>query len=240
MRLGFYINHLARLRDPEKSGDLEPAVLASLALTSGAQLILAGWTKTGGLINERDIRLIRELIHGDLVVIAPLGEEMVEQVIKFQPQGVILVASGWDGVRDFRPLQMEIDAEEITAVASEYKTSGVQPFALLEPEAAAAKTAARCSLTGIVYDASQYSGALNDEEAEAALYRLEDSALAANKFGLVTAIGHGLTYQNVGPVAGLRFVDDLYIGRSIATRALLTGIERAVGEMVSTIDRYRA
>ncbi len=239
MRLGFYINSITRLRDQENSGELEPALVASMAMAAGAQVILAGWTNAGGSLTERDLRLIRELIHGDLVLVVPLGEKQMESAVKFHPEGVILVASGWDTVRDFRPVQMEVDSKDIAAVASAYRAAGVQPLVLVDPEPGALKIAARCGLAGVVLDTSQYGSARIDEEAQDALDRLTDCAMAANRFGLVAAAGHGLNYQNVGPIAGLRYVEEIFIGRSIVVRALNCGIDKAVADMLKTIDRYR-
>ena len=239
MRLGFYLNSVARLRDPEKGGEPEPAVVASLAMSAGAHAILAGWSKSGGVLKERDIRLIRELIHGDLVLIAPLGEDLVEPVIKFKPEGVILVASGWDGIRDFRSLQMEVDANEISTVTSLYRAAGVTTNVLLDPDPNALKVAVRCEVSGVVLDASQYGAARSDEEAEAALDKLADSAMMSHKFGMVTAVSHGLNYQNIGPIAALHYIEELYVGRAIVARALINGIDRAVSEIMNTIDRYR-
>ncbi len=238
MRLGFYLNSLAKLRDPDSTGEPEPAVTAALAMSSGAQLILAGWTASDGSLTERDLRLIREVVHGDLIIVTPLDSGLVEPVAKLRPEGVMMIASGWDGIRDFRPVQMEVDADEIGLVTLEYKTAGIQPAVLIEPDAGSVKAAARIGLSGVTLDASLYAAARTDEDAQSALDKLADAALASHKFGLVTAIGHGLTYQNIGPVAALRYLEELYVGRSIVARAIMSGMDRAIGDMMNTIDRY--
>jgi len=237
MRLGLYLNSLARLRNPDSACEPEPAVIAALAMSFGAQLILAGWIPSGGLLTERDIRLIREVVHGDLIIVTPLDGGLVESVVKLHPEGVMIVASGWDGIRDFRPIQMEVNADEIGLVAAEYKTAGVQPSVLIEPDADSVKATARKGLSGVTLDASLYAAARTDEDAQSALDKLADAALASHKFGLVTAVGHGLTYQNVGPVAALRYVEELYVGRSIIVRAIMNGMDRAIGDIMNAIDR---
>lgn len=239
MRLGFYINPVARYRDPESPAIPEPAVISALAVSFGVQAIVAGFIPSGHLMTERDLKLMRELIHTDLIILTPLGEEFVEPVIKLNPEGVILVASGWDGMRDFRHVQMEIDSEIIASAVSSYRAAGVQTAALIEPDASVIKTVARCGLSGVVLDTLHYSCAASDEEAETALNKIEDCALAAHKFGLVTSAGHGLNYQNVGPIIDLQHIEELFIGRSIVARAVMTGIDRAVGEMIRIIDRHR-
>ncbi|MCF7811700.1 pyridoxine 5'-phosphate synthase [bacterium] len=239
MRFGFYINPAARLRDPEKPITPEPAVIASLAISAGADMIVAGWIPSGWQIGERELRLTSELIHSDLVILTPLKQELVEQTVKFRPHSVILVASGWDGTRDFRHVQPEVDAEDLSSVSAAYRAAGVGVSALVEPDMNALKNIARCGLNGVVIDASEYAAAGTDEEAEAALHRLEDAALASHKFGLITGAGHGLDYNNVAPLAAIKYFEEVYIGRAIVARALLHGIERAVTEMISTFNRYK-
>ena len=239
MRFGFYINPAAKLRDPERPVSPEPAVIASLAISAGADMIVAGWVPSGWVIGERELRLIGELIHNDLVILTPLNEELVEQTVKFRPHSVILVASGWDGVRDFRHVQPEVDAEDLSSVAAAYRAAGVGVSALVEPDTNALKTIVRSGLDGVVIDASEYAAADTDEEAENALHKLEDAALAAHKFGLITAAGHGLDYQNVAPVAAVKYFEEIFIGRAIVALALLHGIERAVSDMISMFGRYK-
>ena len=73
----------------------------------------------------------------------------------------------------------------------------------------------------------------------AAAHELEAAAREARTLGLAVHAGHGLTYENVGPVAALRDVEELNIGHSIISRAVFVGIERAVREMRERIDRAR-
>ncbi len=240
MRLGFYLNPLDRLRDPGSNAEPEPAVIAALAALSGAQPILAGWSSEGGSLSERDLRLVRELVRDDLIIVTPQDSGLVDSVVKLRPDGVLLVASGWDGSRDFRPVQMEMDADAVGSVASEYKSAGVPTSLLAEPDAGSMKAIARSGLAGVVFDAEQYAGARTDEDAQSELDRLADAAMTARKYELNTAIGHGLTYQNIGPVGCLRYVEELYVGRSIVARAVLRGIDRAIGDMMNIIERYRA
>jgi len=240
MRFGFYLNPIVRLRNSETAGEPEPAVVAGLAAAAGAQLILAGWTPVGGDVTERDIRLIREVVHVDLMLVTPQDRNLVEPVVKLQPQGVVLVASGWDGRRDFRPVQLEVDAEEVGSVASAYKSAGLHVSFLIEPDPNAVKIAARQGLSGIVLNASVFAAARTDEEAQTELDRIADATMVGHKFGLHTAVGHGLTYHSIGVIAELAYLGGIYAGRAVAARAIICGIDRAVRDIIAEMDRNRA
>ena len=237
MRLGFYINPIARLRDDQQTREPDTAVLTALAETAGAEIVLVGWNPNNGLISERDVQLIREIIRCDLILVTALDENYVEQVVKFHPEGVVLVSSSWDGVRTAKTVQPEIDKNELAPVAAAYKAAGVQVSALIDPDLPSLKTVTRMGLSGITIDCSTYANAHTDEEAENALDRISDAVMAAHKFNLVASVAHGLHYRNVGPIAGLRFIDEIYIGRAIVNRALVTGVQQAVSDMISMIYR---
>jgi len=236
MTLGFYLNHIALLRSSEQPLDLEPAWFAALAESAGAGVILAGWTPTGGLLTERDFRLIRELVKGELWFLAPVGTDFIEMVVKLQPNGIILVGAGWNGVEPPRPLQFEADAAQIAEAIAAYKTAGIPVSALAQPELASLKTIVRCGLSGLMFDASGYGQARSDSEAQAALDKLAEACLAANKYGLSISIGPGVDYRNAEAFAALRFVETIVMGTPIIQRALMVGLERALARVIEILN----
>jgi pyridoxine 5'-phosphate synthase PdxJ len=63
--------------------------------------------------------------------------------------------------------------------------------------------------------------------------------MAANKYGMVPAAGHGLSFLNAGPVAGIRYMEEMYFGRTLASRALVVGLNQAITDMDTLIYRNR-
>ncbi|MFC2150557.1 pyridoxine 5'-phosphate synthase [Calditrichota bacterium] len=239
MRIGYFVDPVASLRDINMSSEPEPAIAASAAINAGAEVILAGWTRTGGHITDRDLKLISELSHSDLMLVASLGSEFVESVAKYRPHGVVMIGSGWDGKRDPAVVQLDIDSQQLTEAAVAYKAAGVQPLAFADPIPAQMKAAAKAGLRGVVLNAEEYANAKTDEDAEQALDHIADCAMAANKFGLLTAVYHGLNYQNIGPIASIRYVEEIYAGRSVTARALLSGLPQAIRDLIAILDRNR-
>ena len=81
---------------------------------------------------------------------------------------------------------------------------------------------------------------MEDPEGEVQLARLADGAALASSLGLAVHAGHGLTYENVKPVAAIQLIEELNIGHSIISRAVFVGMERAVREMSALIEAARA
>ena len=231
MRLGFYLNPVARLRESLGSTDPDPAVIAAIASNAGADVILIGWNPAGGQITERDVRVAREIVRSDLLLVVPMQAGVVDSVAGSGCQVVILLDSNWDDVKPAASVMVEVEIEALAAINRSFHATGIPASVLIEPSLNAIKAAARVGLTGVVLDCSHYTEAETDEEAETALGSLNDASIAAGKFGLTVAFGHGLTYHNVHPVAGLPYGDDIYIGRAILNRALYVGIDRAIAEM---------
>ncbi len=238
MRIGLYINQITRLRD-DVSREPDPAFIAALAETAGAQPILVGWVSQGTGINERDICMMRELIHGDMLIVTPLDLSQVEPTIKLQPEGVVLTSSSWDGVSPAHPVQAEHDIDIISGIVSNYRQASVPVSLFLDPTLSEIKAVARSGVTGVVLNCLEYATARSDEEAITALDKITDAAVAANKFGLTVAAAHGLNYRNIAPVSAVRFIDELYIGRAIVGRSLVCGLESAIGKLEEIIHHYR-
>ncbi|MCI0658852.1 MAG: pyridoxine 5'-phosphate synthase, partial [Acidobacteria bacterium] len=85
--------------------------------------------------------------------------------------------------------------------------------------------------TLIEINTGKYADARTEELRSLELTKVENAARAGRKLGLLVAAGHGLTYQNVSPIAAISEIEELNIGHSIVARAALVGMDRAVREM---------
>ncbi len=233
MRIGFYINPIARLREHHASGLPDPALAAALAESAGVQLILAGWTPNGGILNERDILLTRELVRGDLFIVTALREDAVDPVLKFHPDGVILVEAGWDGIRQGKSIPLETEADLVSQISATFKAAAIPVAVMIEPNGQSVKTAARVGASGVVLDCSIYASARTEKDAEESIDRIANAAMAASKFGMVASVARGLTSANIGPVSRLSYVEELYFGQTVAARSMLVGLDTAVRELIA-------
>ncbi|MFH0766285.1 MAG: pyridoxine 5'-phosphate synthase [Calditrichota bacterium] len=237
MRLGFYLNPIIRVRDGQYRNEPDPALIAGLAEGAGMGIVLMGWApgQEGGL-TERDARLIREMIHGDLLAVTTPESRNVDSIVKLRPEGVVLVGSGWDGRTEARPLTPE-NEEEFSDIVTSYHSAGIQISALVEPDINRLKNLSKYKLDGVTLDASKYTHAQTDSEAEAALDRLSDAAMAAYKLGLLPSAAHGLNYRNIGPVSRINYLEEIYIGHAIVARSLVVGLDRAIGDILTQVFR---
>jgi pyridoxine 5-phosphate synthase len=235
--MGFYINSIFKLHDVDMPDKADPLLIAGLAASAGADVVLVGWSSQKGNNSDMLIKLVRDAVQADLIVVVSVSESNIEKVVKTRADGVVLVSPEWNGTKTAATVSAGIDSARLAEVNAEYKAAGMTVSAFIEPDITEIKAVAKAALAGVVINCADYARARSDEEAEGSLNRLNDSSIAAGKFGLVAGFGHGLNYRNVGPVAALPYSEELYIGRSIVNRALIVGIDGAIKEMETRIYR---
>jgi len=238
MRVGFYLNPILRIRNNPHRNEPDPAFIAALAETAGAEVVLIGWTPgLEGSLTAQEMQLIRELVHCDLLIVTAAESNYIDSIAKVHPEGVVLVASGWDGRSEARALSPESEGDGFSAVIEAYNTVNLQLSALVNPEINLLKSLLRYKINGVVLDTSAYAQAHTENEAESALDRLNDAAMAAHKLDLLTAAAHGLNYRNIGPVARINYLEEIYIGHALITRSLVVGLNRAMGDIMTIVFR---
>ncbi len=237
MRFGFYINPVLALRNAQKTAEPDLNFISSMAEIAGAEIILLGWNPQDHIVNYNDVSIFRSGLHCDVIFVVPTAEGIADSVIKLKPNAVILASSNWDGVKPPVPIQIDFETDGFSETVSNYNSAGLPVFGYTDPDLNAVKKFAKLNFNGIVFDCTKYADANFDEEAEEELNKIENAALAAGKFGLITSFFGGVHYRNVGPLASLPYGDEIYAGGSIVNRAIVTGMERAVKDMVELIFR---
>ena len=125
-------------------------------------------------------------------------------------------------------------------VVRDLRGAGVHVSLFVDPVLDQVKMAAKLEADAVELNTGSYSDLPMDADASLELGRLRDAARLASRLGLRVLAGHGLNLQNVGPVAAIPEIEELNIGHSLVGRAVLVGLERAVGEMLSAMEKARS
>jgi pyridoxine 5-phosphate synthase len=118
------------------------------------------------------------------------------------------------------------------------KVAGIRTSLFVDPEPAALHASRALEADAVELHTGEYANARGAAR-ELQLARLRRAAALGRSLGLAVHAGHGLTYENVAPVAAVPEIEELNIGHSIVSRAVLVGMERAVREMARTLRRAR-
>jgi pyridoxine 5-phosphate synthase len=116
---------------------------------------------------------------------------------------------------------------------------GIRTSLFIDPDDAAIRTSVDLGVDAIELHTGEYANA-RGEARTAQLERINRGASLARKLSLAVHAGHGLTYENVHPIAAIPEIEELNIGHSIVSRAVFTGMEAAVRDMAEIVRRARA
>ena len=239
IRLGINIDHVATLRQARGGRDPEPVAAAVEAELSGADLITVHVREDRRHINDRDLRLLREIISTELNQELALADEVVQLALEIRPDHACLVPENRQELTTEGGLDVTAEAGRVKLVAQKLKMAGCRVFAFVDPDEAQVLACSKAGVDGIELHTGKFSEVFGKEAEEQELDRLAAAADMAARAGLEVHAGHGLNYRNT-PVLldAVPQIEELNIGHAIIARAVFVGLGHAVSEMRSICDMF--
>jgi pyridoxine 5-phosphate synthase len=169
------------------------------------------------------------------------ASEILDLACELRPMQVTLVPEKREEITTEGGLSLSEPAQrESTAAALARLTGiGIRTALFIDPDDEAIRTSADLGVDAVELHTGEFANAVGGERL-AQVARLRDAACRARDLGLAVHAGHGLTYENVHAVAAISEIEELNIGHSIVSRAVFTGLERAVRDMAEIIRRARS
>jgi pyridoxine 5-phosphate synthase len=230
LTLGVNIDHVATIRQARRTVEPDPIAAAVLAELAGADGITAHLREDRRHIQERDVEILRQTVRTHLNLEMAATQEMVAIALKLKPDYVTLVPERREEVTTEGGLDVAGNLDHILGVVHELQAQDIPVSLFIDPDPSQIEAAAETQTQFIELHTGKYANAsYQDEGIE--LGSLSTACDIALELGLRINAGHGLTYWNVRPVAELPGMEELNIGHSIMSRAILVGMERAVREM---------
>ena len=233
MRLYINIDHVATVRQARRTDEPDPVRAAVLAELGGADGITVHLREDRRHIGDRDVRLLAETIRTGLNLELAASTAMVDIAVEVAPMQATLVPERREEVTTEGGLDLASASVRaaLGAALGRLAPAGARTALFVDPDSKSIEHAAALGADAVELHTGEYAGAGGDAAKALELSRLGDAATAARKLGLAVHAGHGLTYENVAPVAALPHVEELNIGHSVVSRAVLVGLARAVREM---------
>ena len=234
-RLGVNIDHAATVREARKTNEPDPVQAAFLADLGGADGIVCHLREDRRHIQDRDLDILRRTVTGHLNLEMAAMDAMVEIALRVKPDMVTLVPEKREEVTTEGGLDVRSGVGRITGVVSTLKGAGIVVSLFIDPDMVQIKETARIGADYVELHTGSYAEAKQGVDEAIELEKLERGAQAAARLGLGVSAGHGLTYHNVQAIAAIPEVEELNIGHSIVSRAIMVGMERATSDMVELI-----
>jgi pyridoxine 5-phosphate synthase len=238
-RLGVNVDHVATLRQSRRTNYPDPIAAAVMAELAGADQITIHLREDRRHIQERDLQIMRKTVTTRLNLEMAATQEMVKIAYEVKPDVVTLVPERREELTTEGGLDVVSGREAVRKAVKTLRDADIQVSLFIDPDLDQVKAAHRAEAEVVEFHTGRYCDARLAADRRKELSRLVDACKAAAKLGLIVAAGHGLSYQNVGPVAAIAEIEELNIGHSIVARAVLVGMERAVREMKELVARAR-
>ena len=237
MRLYINIDHAATLRQARRTDEPDPVRVAVLAEQAGADGITVHLREDRRHIQDRDVTLLRQTVRTVLNLELAATDAMVRIAADLRPHQATLVPERREEITTEGGLDCVGGRDRVAGAVRALAAAGIRTSLFIDPTPEAVAAAAAIRPDAVELHTGRY--AQHWREAGPYLDELRAAAAAARTAGLAVHAGHGLTYENVGPVAALRDIEELNIGHSVLSRAVFTGVAEAVREMRARIDRVR-
>jgi pyridoxine 5-phosphate synthase len=238
IRLGVNIDHVATVRNARGAGYPDPVRAALLAAEAGADGITAHLREDRRHITDEDIARLAAELTVPLNLEMAATDEMLRIALRHRPHAACIVPEK----REERTTEGGLDAagqrEALAPLVAALGEAGVRVSLFIEPAAAQVEAAVRLGAPVVELHTGRYAELDGEARAEE-LRRLEDAAALAAKNGIEVHAGHGLTYDNVAPIAAIPQVRELNIGHFLVGEALFTGLGEAVRRMRAEMDAAR-
>ena len=235
MRLGVNIDHVATIRQARPAREPEPVTAAVLAELAGAEGITIHLRGDRRHIQERDLRLLREVVSTKLNVEMAATQEMIGIAGRVKPDQVTLVPERRNELTTTGGLDVVRRADSLKKAVARLNKAEVTVSLFIDADPAQVRKARTVGARAVEINTGPYADASGASKSKL-LDRVETAARLAQRLRLEVLAGHGLTYVNVHSIAAIEEIVELNIGHSIVSRAVLVGMERAVRDMVRLLN----
>ncbi|AKM10558.1 pyridoxine 5'-phosphate synthase [Croceicoccus naphthovorans] len=242
LRLGVNIDHVATIRNARGGDHPDPVRAAEIVAAVGGDGITAHLREDRRHIRDGDLARIQSATGLPLNLEMAATDEMLEIALRHAPHAACIVPEK----REERTTEGGLDAagqhNRLAPICSRLADAGIRVSLFIEAEERQIEAAMKLGAPVVEFHTGEYAHAQIDGDSEKMareLRRISDMAALAAKNGIEPHAGHGLTYENVQPIAAIPQLAELNIGHYLIGEAIFVGLENAVRRMRSLMDESR-
>jgi pyridoxine 5-phosphate synthase len=235
--LSVNIDHVATVREARKIAEPDPVAAAVVAELAGARGITMHIRGDRRHIQDRDLRLAREVVTTRLNLELAVEQNAVDLALEVRPDMVTFVPERPGEVTTEGGLDLKSVKDRLDEAIRRFHERDMLVSLFIDPDVDQVKIAHQVGADFVEINTSRYSEARSDAERDGCVAEIVNVGKLASKLKLRVAAGHGLNVRNVGRLARIPEIEEYNIGHSIVGRAILVGMDRAVREIVDAIYR---
>ncbi|MGE5480043.1 MAG: pyridoxine 5'-phosphate synthase [Chloroflexota bacterium] len=234
--LNVNIDHIATVRNARGGKEPDPVAAAIVAELAGASGIVAHLREDRRHINDRDLRMLREVVQTKLDLEMAANEEIIGIALETLPDLVTIVPEKRQELTTEGGLDVAAVQGSIKELCYKMHEKGIEVSLFVEPDERQIAASKACGADMVELHTGAYANARGKAELDLHFSKIARGAEFAAQHGLKVAAGHGLNYMNTKPVCSIYEIGELSIGHSVIARAQFVGLDRAVREMIELIN----
>lgn len=238
LRLGVNIDHVATIRNARGGEHPDPMRAVRIVEAAGGDGITVHLREDRRHIRDSDLDAIMTQAQLPINLEMAATEEMLEIALRHKPHAACIVPER----REERTTEGGLDAagqhNHLTPLITRLRDAGIRVSLFIEPDPRQIEAAMRLGAPVVEFHTGKYAHSQGAEQ-EAELRRLSDAVALASKNGIESHAGHGLTFDNVQPIAAIPQIAELNIGHYLVGEAIFIGLEESIKRMRSLMDDAR-
>ena len=232
-KLNVNIDHIATIRQARGGTEPDPVISASIAELAGAGGIVVHLREDRRHAQVRDLEVLRKTLQTKLNMEMAPTASMVNIAKRIKPDMVTLVPEKRQELTTEGGLNVIKQFQKIKTIVNTLKKAKIFVSLFIDPDLKQVDKSKESGANMVEIHTGSYADARNEKTQLRELIRIENSVDYAIDLGLRVSAGHGLNYFNVGDIAIIEGIEELNIGHSLISRAVLVGMETAVRDMES-------
>ena len=238
LRLGVNIDHVATIRNARGGDHPEPVRAALMAAEAGADGITAHLREDRRHIRDDDLTELMETLTIPLNLEMAATDEMLAIALRHKPHAACIVPEN----REERTTEGGLDAagmhHKLADFVGQLRDANIRVSLFIEPDPRQIEAAIRLGAPVVEFHTGHYAEIIGAGR-ETELRRIADAAALATKNGIEPHAGHGLTFDNVVPIAAIPQLAELNIGHFLIGEAIFSGLDRSIHQMRALMDDAR-
>ncbi|MBI4309664.1 MAG: pyridoxine 5'-phosphate synthase [Candidatus Omnitrophica bacterium] len=235
-KLGVNIDHVATLRQARREQDPDPILAACICEQAGAHSIVAHVREDRRHMQDRDILILHKTIKTRFNLEMSLRPDIVDIACAVKPQQATIVPEGRLEITTEGGLDVVRHRGRLKKVCGQLQKNAITVSLFIAADTKQIEAAHDLGIRVIELHTGAYARACVKRDGAGELKKISTVCAFARKLGMTVNAGHGLNYSNVRPIARIEGMEELNIGHSIISRAVFTGLEAAVKEMLGLLS----
>ncbi len=235
MKLSVNIDHIATVRNARGGMEPDPVAAAPICEIAGAEGIVCHLREDRRHITDRDVKLLKEIVQTKFDLEMAATNEMIKIAKEIKPEMVTLVPESREELTTEGGLDLKGNFDKLGKGIEKLHDDNIRVSLFIDPLPENIDSAVELKADIIEIHTGTFANARTERQQIDELTKIAVVARMANEMGIVATAGHGLNYINILPILSIKEISEVSIGHSIISRAVFTGLDKAVKDMVDIL-----